>query len=120
VAMRVDPEAAEQELYFVNKLLQRLCLLPSDEQDSLFGQLVTDYEDALAALKAKGRTPKGVRELDGIWTESAREPYEAGDPNDGPVFGRPVYLVTMEGVTLKDPVSADKVSGLVSAARRRL
>lgn len=120
VAMRVDPETAEQELYFVNKLLQRLCLLSSDEQDRVFAQLVTDYDDAIAGMKAKGRAPRGIREMEGTWTETGREPYEAGDPADGPVFGRAVDLVTMEGKVEKDPMTSEKVRFLIEQSRKRL
>jgi len=120
IAMRVDPEAAAQELYFVNKLLQRLCLLPSDEQDTLFARLVSEYEDAVAGMKAKGRTPRGLREMEGVWTEVSREPYEAGDPADGPVFGRAVDLVTMEGTVERSPLAAARVAEMVQAARKRL
>ena len=120
IAMRVDPEQAEQELYFVNKLLQRLCLLPSNEQDEVFARLVADYEDAVAGMKAKGRSPRGMREMEGTWREIAREPYEPGDPADGPVFGRPVDLVTMEGAVERDPMAAAKVRDMTADARRRL
>lgn len=120
IAMRVDPETAEQELYFVNKLLQRLCMLLSEEQDRVFAQLVTEYEAAIAELKTKGRTPRGTREMDGVWREVAREPYEAGDPADGPVFGRAVDLVTMEGTVEKDPMPSSKVAELIAQARKRL
>lgn len=120
IAMRVDPETAEQELYFVNKLLQRLCLLPSDEQDEVFARLVSEYEDAVAGMKAKGRTPRGLREMEGTWTEVSREPYEAGNPADGPVFGRAVDLVTMEGTAEKEPMASARVAEMVTAARKRL
>jgi len=120
IAMRVDPEQAEQELYFINKLLQRLCLLSSDEQDEVFTRLVMEYDQAVAEMKAKGKTPRGVRELEGVWKEVSREPYEAGNLADGPVFGRPVELVTMEGVMEKDPLSSAKVREMIADARRRL
>jgi len=120
IAMRVDPEQAEQELYYVNKFLQRLCLLPSDEADRLFGMLRAEYADAIAALKAKGQAPRGSRELAGNWKEVSREPYEPGDPADGPVFGRPVDLVTMETTIKKEPLDGAAVSRMITEARRRL
>lgn len=120
IAMRVDPETAEQELYHVNKLLQRLCLLPSDEQDEVFAQLVSDYEDLLAALRASGKTPRGVRELDGVWRVISREPYEPGCAADGTVFGRPVDLVRMEATIEKEPMGSQQVSAMIAASRARL
>lgn len=120
IAMRVDPEQAEHDLYFINKLLQRLCLLSSDEQDSIFNQLVVEYADALAALKARGQTPRGTRELDGKWKEVSREVYEDGNPADGIVFGRPIDLVTMEAKIEKNPMKSADVSALMAASRKRL
>jgi len=120
IAMRVDPEQAEQELYFINKILQRLCLLPSKQQDEVFNQIVTDYADALAALKAKGQTPRGEREFDGIWREVSRDPYEPGSPTDGPVFGRPVDLVLMEAEVEKQALDSTAIRNLIASSRRRL
>lgn len=120
IAMRVDPEQAEHDLYFINKLLQRLCLLSSDEQDTVFNQLVVDYADALAALRARGQTPRGTRELDGRWREVSREIYEDGNPADGPVFGRPIDLVTMEAVIEKNPMGSSDISHLIATCRKRL
>lgn len=120
IAMKVDPEEAEAELYFINKLLQRLILLSSDEQDKIFARLLHDYEDAIGSLKAKGGTPRGVREMEGVWTEVSRKTYEAGDAADGPVFGRSVDIVTMEGRFERDPITGERVQGLVRDARGRL
>jgi hypothetical protein len=116
----IDQETAEQELYYVNKLLQRLCLLSSDEQDELFAELLEGYEDLSEGLKAQGKTPRGTRELAGEWVEIAREKYEDGYEKDGPVFGRQVDLVTMEGYVEKDPISSARINALLAASRARL
>lgn len=121
IAMRnIDQEVADQELYYVNKLLQRMCMLMSDEQDELFAQLITEYEDAIASMKAEGKTPRGMRELEGFWKEVSRETYEEGNLDDGDVFGRPVELVTMEGHFDKNPFTGDKIKNLIAAAREEL
>lgn len=121
IAMRnIDQEVADQELYYVNKLLQRMCMLMSDEQDELFAQLITEYEDAIASMKAEGKTPRGMRELEGFWKEVSREIYEEGNPDDGDVFGRPVELVTMEGHFDKNPFTGDKIQRMISSAREEL
>lgn len=120
IAMRVDPEQAEHELYFVNKLLQRMSLIPSSRADAVFAHLVSEYEDAIAALKAKGQTPRGNRELAGLWSEVSREPYEAGDPADGPVFGRAIDLVTMQAEIERAPLAAEDLRRIVSESRKRL
>lgn len=121
IAMRnIDQEVAEQELYYVNKLLQRMCMLMSDEQDELFNQLTTEYEDAIAGMKAEGKTPRGMRELEGLWKEVYRETYEEGNSEDGDVFGRSVELVTMEGHFDKNPFTTERVSDMIAAARSEL
>lgn len=120
IPMRVDPEQAEHDLYFINKLLQRLILLSSDEQDELFARLVTEYAEGLAALKAKGQSPRGMRELSGVWREVSREVYEDGNPGDGPVFGRAIDLVTMEAQVEKVPMTSKGVMEIISSSRKRL
>lgn len=120
IAMKVDTDTAEAELYFINKILQRMALLLSVEQDEIFERLVADYEEAISSLKAKGRTPRGIRELDGVWTEISRELYEEGDAADGPVFGRSVEIVTMEGRFEKTPITSMRVHDLIVEARKRL
>src|SRR5690606_19909491 len=114
LAMRnIDQEVAEQELYYVNKLLQRMCMLLSDEQDELFAQLTSEDDDAISSMKAEGKTPRGMRELEGFWRETSRELYEEGKPDDGGVFGRPVELVTMEGHFEQHPLTSEKVQKMI-------
>lgn len=121
IGMKIDDqEQAAAELYHVNKLLQRLCLLPSAEQDEIFGQLLREYDDAIKALEAKGESPRGIRQVEGVWTEIDRVPYEPADPKDGKVFGRPVDLVTMECVRSASPFTSADVKDRVIASRRRL
>ncbi|MDW9479049.1 helicase [Sinorhizobium meliloti] len=121
IAMKnIDAEMAEQELYYINKYLQGFPYLESAESERLFALLLKDYQDALAGLKAQGKTPRGVRELEGTWREVSRERYEDGSASDGPVFGRPVDLVVMEGLVERDPISAAKVHQTITEARKRL
>lgn len=121
VAMKnIDPEMAEQELYYINKFLQGFPYIQSDDAEELFERLLKDYNDAVETLKTQGKTPRGNRELEGIWREVSRERYEEGSEADGPVFGRPVDLVVMEGLVERDPLPSSKVSQSISAARTRL
>ncbi|MCV9965064.1 strawberry notch C-terminal domain-containing protein [Pararhizobium sp. BT-229] len=121
IAMKnIDPEMAEQELYYINKYLQGFPYLKSEESEELFARLLKDYNDAVEGMKAQGKTPRGVRELEGTWREVSRERYEEGSDADGPVFGRPVDVVVMEGLVERDPISAAKVHQTISAARTRL
>jgi hypothetical protein len=121
IAMKnIDQEMAEQELYYINKYLQGFPYLKSEESEELFARLLKDYNDAVEGMKAQGKTPRGVRELEGTWREVSRERYEEGVEADGPVFGRPVDLVVMEGLVERDPISAAKVAQTLSASRKRL
>nr|WP_250807655.1 strawberry notch C-terminal domain-containing protein [Neorhizobium tomejilense] len=121
IAMKnIDPEMAEQELYYINKFLQGFPYLKSDESEELFERLLKDYRDAVDGLKTQGKSPRGTRELEGVWREVSRERYEDGYEADGPVFGRPVDLVVMEGLVERDPITSEKVGQTISAARARL
>ncbi|MFC6049375.1 strawberry notch C-terminal domain-containing protein, partial [Methylobacterium hispanicum] len=120
IAMKVDPEAADAELYFVNKILQRLVLLPSDEQDALFAEMLDLYGDRERELAAIGRHPHGSRELEGAWRVVEREVFAGADARDGEVFGRPVYLTTIETLRQTKPLRRADVSAAVEEANQRL
>ena len=121
VAMRLkDMETAEAELYFVNKILQRLILLPSGEQDRIYGDVIAAYEDAVAEMRATGRSPRGAREMEGEWTVVSCDVFEPGDPRDGEVFGRAVTITTIESARERRPLTLAQVEALVAAADGRL
>lgn len=116
----IDQETAEQELYYINKFLQGFPYLLSDESEELFATLLKEYDDALGTMRAQGKTPRGVRELEGTWREVSRDRYEAGFEEDGPVFGRPIDLVTMEGTVERDPVGSSRMAKAIADSRARL
>jgi hypothetical protein len=121
IAMKdIDQEVADQELYYVNKILQGMWYLTAQEQNAIFDRLSANYEDALKAMQAKGTSPRGSRELEGSWKEVARRVYEHSNPEDGDVFGRSVDIVTMERFIERDPLSSERVREALLAARRRL
>ena len=121
IGMRgIDQETADQELYYINKLLGRFDLIDSDEAERVFDLLLKEFADELAAYVAKGRSVRGIRELDGKWREVSRRPYEDGDPRDGDVFGRPVDIVVMEGTFERDALSSDAVRAMLRNSRERL
>lgn len=116
----IDQEVAEQELYYINKILQGLWYLTAKEQNAVFDRLSSNYEDALKGMLAKGQSPRGSRELEGSWKEVGRRVYEHANPDDGDVFGRSIELVTMERVVEREPLSSVRVQEALVAARRRL
>lgn len=115
-----DMEKAETELYHVNKFLQRMVLLPAREQDTLYAEALTAYEDALRDLSARGKSPRGARELEGSWRVVDRSLYEAGDVQDGPVFGRPVTVTTIESEKELAPWSSSRVLEAIAASTTRI
>lgn len=121
IGMRgIDQETADQELYYINKLLGRFDLISTEEAEKVFDQLLVDFADEVAAYAAKGRTIRGVRELDGVWREVSRRIYEDGDPADGAVFGRAVEIVVMEGEFEREAITAEKIQSLLRSSRERL
>ncbi len=96
ISLNVEDEQANEELYFVNRLLSRLGLIKSTERDAIYFTFMDAYEEVLADQMAKGIHPTRPRELPGQWTIANREIFSAGDPRDGPVFGAPVYLTTLQ------------------------
>lgn len=121
IGMRgIDQETAEQELYYINKLLSRLDLLSCADSDKLFDMVIADFEAELATQLANGRSARGTREMDGEWAEVSRRIYEDGRPEDGDVFGRPVEIVVMEGTFERDAVTTARVRAALKQARERL
>lgn len=121
IAMRgIDEEQAEEELYYINKLLQRLVLLPADEQTALYGEVIELYDDAMRELAAQGRHPQNGRELPGKWEIESRELFDAGNPADGPVFGRPVWVVTLKGKRQFSPLKSADLRAMAHANADRL
>lgn len=120
VSLKVDQEKADDELYFVNRFLSRLPLLSSNERDVLYTTFIENYTEALRDLEARGKHPSKPRELDGIWKVVDRTLYEPGNPSDGPVFGRPVYVSTIKSNQYLTPLNEQHVLRLVKIGRREL
>ncbi|CAH1688653.1 Helicase C-terminal domain-containing protein [Hyphomicrobiales bacterium] len=120
IAMKLpDPEKAATELYHINKFLSRLILLPSQEQDRLYDEVVAAHVAMTQDLAARGRNPRGARELDGEWKVIAREIFEPGDPRDGEVFGRPVTVTTIERMREAKPLKADEILRMIEEAEEK-
>src|SRR3546814_9780067 len=76
--------------------------------------------DAVREMTAKGSRPRRGREMEGAWRVVAREVHEPGNPDDGEVFGRPVYLTTVQSQRMLKPYTGDEVAVAVDAAREQL
>lgn len=119
IAMQVSQDDYEQEHYFVNKLLSRLVLIPSHQQERLYQRVLDDYEAQLKELAARGRSPKQARVMEGQWVPVSRHLFDPGVPEDGAVFGRPVYLTTIRRTRMARPLQGDDIRTLVLKAREK-
>lgn len=115
ISLRVDAERAERELYFVNKLMQRLAFLNSDTGDKLYRQLVTMHRDAQATSKQAD-----TRNLQGSWSIVQRVLFQAGDGSEDPVYGRPVALTRIRRQEATKPWDSGDLQKAVRDARQRL
>ena len=118
--LKVDDEKAKAELYFVNKLLQRLALLPVDEADQVYGRFLDAYRTDLQELESRGRHPRGSRELEGSWRVVSRTVFDPGDPQTTSAFGAPVTLTVIEADIDRKPIRGAEIKERVMAARERL
>ncbi len=116
----LDIEEEDDELYFVNKFLFRLILLPAAHQENLYRAVLGAYQDAIHELAARGIAPRRNREMAGVWKTVAREIYDSGDPADGSVFGAPVFLSVIEAEVDAAPIREREVLEMVAAARHDL
>lgn len=119
ISLKIEDEDAEAELYFVNRLLSRLALLRTAERDAIYYSFMDAYEDALRDLTAKGMHPTRPRELPGVWRVAHREEFTPENPLDGPVFGAPIYLTTIEREEYTAPIDRPALIELIKARRER-
>lgn len=115
-----DMEKAEGELYHVHKFLQRLVLLPAREQQQLYREALAAYSDAVKEMAARGRHPRGARELEGEWRVVSSELFEPGDRNDGPIFGRNVTSTVIESMQALHPWTSTQVREAAEAAMKKV
>ncbi len=113
ISLKVDDEQAEEELYYVNRILSRQALIKSDARDAIHETFMDAYNEALADLASKGIHPTKARELPGEWRIVDREVFEAPNPADGPVFGKPVYLTTIERENYVYPLKHSDVCHII-------
>lgn len=117
LAGRLDLTPDKQNL--AKSIFTRAILLPEEEQERLFAQIVTEYEAQLAEAEAKGENPLKVPSMDGYVDIVSTEPYLSGQEGretaDDTVFNRPLMLST--GVWRRPPgLPAAAVSAAVLEA----
>lgn len=117
VSLNVDQEKADEELYFVNKILSRLALLNSAEREAIYNSFLQSYLESLKDLEKRGAHPSKPRVLDGTWTVVDREIFEPENPDDGEIFGAPVYLTTIKRDLVLNPLSEEDIKKIVISKR---
>lgn len=119
ISLKLDDEEAEAELYYVNRLLSRLALLRSAERDAIYFTFMDAYEDAFQDLASKGLHPTRPRELEGEWKVVDRQFFSPENLDDGPVFGAPVYLTTIEREKFSYPIDRTALLEILAERRRQ-
>ncbi|EPX83512.1 strawberry notch C-terminal domain-containing protein [Salipiger mucosus] len=119
ISLKIEEEESAESLYYVNKILSRLALVSSSERDAIYSTFLDAYQDAQRSLASKGIHPTRPRELPGRWREVDRALFDAGTPEDGPVFGAPVYLTTIEREEYVYPISRDDLLNILEDRKAR-
>lgn len=120
ISLRIDPEAAAEELYYINRALSRMPLISSQEADALYEDILAGYADVIRELDAKGGHPGKPRELEGAWSIDGYEMFDPGNLEDTSPFGRPVYVATVSRQRVAHPISGQEVEKRVATIRKRL
>ncbi|SOC27123.1 strawberry notch C-terminal domain-containing protein [Thalassospira xiamenensis] len=110
IAMSVNREEADREMYFVGKLLRRLPLLGSEMQRKVFGAFISAYRDRLKTATSKN----SGRHLPGIWQPVSRKVFEAGDGSDNPYLGPDIWATTIRTTEHVIPLHGEKLLQLLS------
>lgn len=114
IQLPTDPEemASKPPLWYINKLTGRISLLRVHEQEALYAELQSRFEELLDKLRAEGRNPLEVECMDWRATAVDREVFMGEDAQDGKKrsqFDSAVYLTTLEYEQTLKAVRADEV-----------
>lgn len=115
-----DPEdaAAKPPLWYINKLTGRISLLRVAEQEALYGELQSRFQELLDKLRAEGRNPLEVECMDWKARVLEREVFMGEEANGGKKtskFDAAVYLTTLEYEQSVKAVRADEVDARIAA-----
>src|SRR5579859_5887670 len=116
-----DQERNPDDLFYVNKLLGRLTLLKSAEQEEVYQEIATEFRCVMEDFEAKGMNPFKARELDGTWEVKSRIVFDgAEEAGRISVFRAPVYLTMIEGTRDIKPLRSDALAEMVAHGKERL
>jgi len=105
--------------FYVDKVMSRMLLLSSDQQEEIYQQIMMLYDAKIADYEAKGINPFKARELEGVWSIEHRELLD-GDESSTSAFNRPTYLVRLVGTRFADPLRSETVRQMQERNRENL
>lgn len=109
------------DLYYVNKVLGRLTLLTSTEQEELYQEIVSEFHAVMDDFEARGTNPFKARELDGTWEVVTRVLFEGAEgAAKHSTFSAPIYCTTLSGERLITPLRTADLERQAQAGRDRL
>lgn len=109
-----------QELWYVNKLLSRLILLRSDEQEELWeSEIGAAYEAKLNEYALRGEDPFRAQDL-GKARVTRRVLFEGAQVETDDPFEGPIYVSTLEIEKEAKPLRSDFLKDAIQAGWRHL
>lgn len=101
---------------WANQLSARYWLLPWQEQERIYNEIMAEYEATIAELDALGLNPLRTKEMKGGWRVIRREIFETG----GAGFDEPVWLTTIEGEEEIHPFRSQDLLEQIESGRRMM
>lgn len=121
IALPKDPDemAGKPPLWYINKLTGRISLLRVAEQEALYGELQSRFQELLDKLTAEGQNPLEVECHDWRATVVERDVFMGEDAqktaNRRSQFNSAVYLTTLEYERTMQAVRAAEVDQRINA-----
>lgn len=116
----IDSEDGAGDLYFVNRLTGRMCLLKVAEQKRLWGEIQEMYEATIVELEAQGKNPFKQTVYDWNAEIVSKTKLSGSEQEGGSVFDRAVYVADLRWQEQVDPLKWDVVERMIAGGKERL
>lgn len=106
---------ANVDNYYINKLMSRLVLLVTEEQETIINDLSILFTNKMAELDAKSENPFKVKVHD--WNAKTVDSYKLESyvgKDTGSAFDKPIELVTLQFNVKQNPLSFEQIDKIVS------
>lgn len=112
----------EGENYFVNRLLSRLCMVPTiSQQREVLADLDREFNSVMRELEAAGRNPFEIAEHDWKAKLLDRQVFLGAEtPTYESEFDRPVFVDTIEYEVRRDPLAYSTIAERMRLSREAL